>query len=65
MSKMVYSNDGKLYHIERALQMAQAKKSGYSYVPGEGSADAIVYRLPDRKHLFERLRMITFKMIYN
>ena len=56
-----FIKDGKMYHIDRALQMAQAKKSGYSYTPGEGSADVIVYRLPDRKHLFERLAASTFR----
>ena len=57
----VFKKDGKIYHIERKLQMAQAKKSGYSYVPGIGSADAIKYSLPDRKSLFERLKSSDFR----
>lgn len=43
----VFVKDGKVYHIDRRLQIAQAEKSGYSYTPGTGCADAIRYRLPD------------------
>lgn len=57
----VFLKDGKLYHIERKLQMAQAKKSGYSYVPGTNSADAIKYYLPPRTELFERLSRSDFR----
>ncbi len=57
----VFVKDGKVYHIERKLQMAQAKKSGYSYVPGTGSADAIRYHLPERSELFTRLGQSDFR----
>lgn len=57
----VFIKDGKVYHIERKLQMAQAKKSGYSYIPGTGSADAIRYQLPERSALFRRLNQSDFR----
>ncbi len=57
----VFVKDGKTYHIERKDQMAQARKSGYSYSPGTGSADAIAYRLPDRGALFDRLGRSDFR----
>lgn len=57
----VFIKDGKVYHIERKLQMPQAKKSGYSYIPGTGSADAIRYQLPERSDLFGRLRRSDFR----
>ena len=57
----VFLKDGKLYHIDRKIQMQQAKRSGYSYVPGTGSADAIRYQLPDRAVLFDRLRGSEFR----
>ena len=57
----VFIKDGKTYRIERAMQMPQAKKSGYSYIPGTGSADNIVYRLPERGELFAGLRRSDFR----
>lgn len=57
----VFIKDGRLYHIERKLQMAQARKSGYSYVPGTGCAEAIRYVLPDREALFARLAGSEFR----
>ncbi len=57
----VFVKDGKTYHIERKYQMSQAQKSGYSYSPGTGAADRIVYRLPDRRALFERLARSAFR----
>ena len=57
----VFIKDGKLYHIERKLQMPQAKKSGYSYIPGTGSANAIKYELPERSVLFSRLKQSGFR----
>ena len=57
----VFVKDGKVYHIERRLQMAQAKKSGCSYVPGTGSADAIRYQLPERSVLLARLQRSEFR----
>ena len=57
----MFVKDGKVYHIERKLQMAQAKKSGYSYTPGTGCADAIRYQLPDRRELFHRLGASDFR----
>ncbi len=56
-----FIKDGRLYNIERRLQMIQAEKSGYSYVPGTGSADNIVYRLPERDVLFEKLGRSSFR----
>ena len=57
----VFIREGKTYHIERKDQMAQAAKSGYSYTPGAGSAERIVYRLPERKALFDRLAKSDFR----
>ena len=57
----VFVKDGKVYHIERKLQHAQAKKSGYSYIPGAGLADAIRYKLPERGELFARLSRSDFR----
>ena len=57
----VFVKDGRLYHIDRKLQMAQAKKSGYSYYPGTGCADAIRYTLPDRQTLFAGLAKSDFR----
>ena len=57
----VFVKDGKVYHIDRKLQMAQAKKSGYSYTPGTGSANAIRYQLPARDALFAGLRRSEFR----
>ena len=57
----VFIKDGKTYRIERKDQMAQAKKSGYDYIPGAGLADRIVYKLPDRERLFERLNRSKFR----
>ena len=56
-----FLKDGRLYHIERKLQMPQARKSCYSYVPGTGSADGIKYTLPDRQQLFARLAGSKFR----
>lgn len=57
----VFIKGGRVYHLERKLQIPQAKKSGYSYIPGMGMADAIVYRLPERRALFERLQRSDFR----
>jgi protein gp37 len=57
----VFIKDGKVYHLERRLHISQAEKSGYSYVPGRGSADAIRYKLPDRNELFKELSRSEFR----
>ena len=57
----VFIKDGKTYHIDRKDQMPQARKSGWSYVPGTGSADAIRYQLPERSALFDRLGRSAFR----
>lgn len=57
----VFIKDGKTYHIERSLQMLQAKKSGYSYYPNTNSAEKIKYTLPDRTDLFLRLSKSNFR----
>ena len=57
----VFIKDAKLYHIPRKLQMAQAKKSGYSYIPGQDCGSAIKYTLPQREQLFERLSHSDFR----
>lgn len=57
----VFIKDGRVYHLERKLHILQAKKSGYSYVPGMGTADAIKYRLPERQALFARLQRSDFR----
>ncbi len=57
----VFIRDGKTYRLDRKDQIPQARKSGYSYIPGAGSADAIQYRLPERSSLFERLRGSAFR----
>ena len=57
----VFIKDGRTYHLDRKLHISQAQKSGYSYVPGTGSANAIRYKLPDRKELFERLYKSDFR----
>ena len=57
----VFIKDGRLYRIERKLQMSQAKKSFYSYVPGMGMAENIKYELPDRSVLFQRLSRSKFR----
>ena len=57
----VFIKDGRTYHIERKLQMAQAKKSGYSYIPGCDSGAEIRYTLPDRNALFSRLSASGFR----
>lgn len=57
----VFIKDGKVYHLDRRLQLTQAKKSGYSYIPGMGMADAIAYKLPERRELFERLERSDFR----
>ncbi len=57
----VFIKDGKIYHIERKLQMPQAKKSGYSYIPSMGMADTIKYRIPDRQVLFNALKKSNFR----
>jgi len=36
-----YVKGGRTYHMERRLQMTQARKSGYSWRPGKGSMDAL------------------------
>ncbi len=57
----VFIKDGRVYHIPRRLQMAQAKKSAYSYYPNTGCADAIKYTLPETAALFERLERSAFR----
>ena len=57
----VFLRNGKTYHIERKHQMAQAVKSCYSYVPGTGSAERIIYRMPKRNELLERLSRSEFR----
>ncbi len=57
----VFIKDGRTYRIERKDQMPQARKSGYSYTPGTGSADGIKYALPDRDQLFGRLSRSEFR----
>ncbi len=57
----VFIKDGRRYNIDRRLQIAQAKKSCYSYVPGAGIADGIQYSLPDRQMLFARLSKSDFR----
>ncbi len=57
----MFVKDGKTYHIERSMQMPQAKKSGYSYIPGTGSADGIAYKLPERDELFAGLKKSEFR----
>lgn len=57
----VFVKDGRTYHIDRREQMPQARKSGWSYVPGTGTADIIRYKLPDRSSLFERLGRSDFR----
>ncbi len=57
----VFRKDGRVYAISRKDQMSQAARSGLSYLPGAGLAEAIVYRLPERQALFERLRRSAFR----
>ena len=57
----VFIKDNRLYHIERKLQMSQAKKSGYSYIPGMDMGSAVKYTLPVREKLFERLKESGFR----
>lgn len=57
----LFLKDGRLYHIERKLQQAQARKSHYSYTPNSHSADLIRYILPDRRALFVRLSRSKFR----
>ena len=57
----MFIKDGKTYHIERRHQLSQAEKSGYSYIPGCGMADAISYRMPERKVLMEQLGRSEFR----
>lgn len=57
----VFIKDGKVYHIDRKLQLSRAKKSGYSYIPGMGMADAIKYQLPNRQTLFDKLKQSDFR----
>ena len=57
----VFVKDGRTYRIDRRYQMAQARRSGWSYTPGAGSADAISYRLPGREELFRELRRSEFR----
>lgn len=57
----VFVKDGRTYHIDRRDQMPQARRSGWSYVPGAGLADAIRYQLPDRTSLFRRLGSSAFR----
>ena len=57
----VFVKDGRVYRIERRLQMTQADKSGYSYTPGENSGSRIRYELPERRALTERLSRSDFR----
>lgn len=57
----VFLKDGKTYRVDRKDQIPQAKKSGYSYLPGAGSADAIRYQLPERDDLYDRLSRSAFR----
>ena len=57
----VFIMDGKTYHIDRSLQMEQARKSGYSYIPGMGMASRIFYKTPDIDDLFSRLSKSDFR----
>ncbi len=57
----VFVMDGKTYHVDRKIQMSQARKSGYSYAPGMGMAERISYTLPDRNTLFARLAGSDFR----
>ena len=57
----VFVMNGKTYHVERKDQIPQARRSGYSYIPGMGMADAIKYKLPDRAELLEALGRSAFR----
>ncbi|CAK7035902.1 MAG: hypothetical protein BACD_00108 [Bacteroides rodentium] len=57
----VFIKDGKTYHVDRKIQMSQARKSGYSYIPGAGLADAISYQTPNKMILKERLEKSDFR----
>lgn len=57
----VFIKDGRVYHLDRKLHISQAKKSGYSYIPGNDSGAAIKYELPDRNELFARLSHSEFR----
>lgn len=61
----VFVKDSKVYHIPRRLQMAQAKKSGYSYTPNMNMGSAIKYTLPQREKLFERLSQSKFRSSFH
>lgn len=57
----VFVKDGRTYRIDRKYQISQARNSHYSYTPGDGSADAIKYSLPDRAGLLSRLSKSDFR----
>ena len=57
----VFIKDGKTYHVDRSIQMSQARKSCYSYTPGMGMADHISYSLPERTDLFNALKKSEFR----
>ena len=57
----VFIKDGRVYHLDRRLHLSQAKKSGWSYTPGENSGAAIRYQLPDRRALLDRLSRSDFR----
>ncbi len=57
----VFIKDGKTYHVERKYQMEQARKSGYSYVPGMNMGDVITYKFPERRNLFNGLSQSKFR----
>ncbi len=57
----VFIKDGKTYYVKRSFQMSQARKSGYSYIPGMGLANAISYKLPGRDDLFAGLVRSKFR----
>ena len=57
----VFVMDGRTYRIERKDQIPQARKSGWSYVPGENSGAAVAYRLPPREALRQALGRSAFR----
>lgn len=57
----VFIKNGRTYHIDRKDQIPQAKRSGYSYIPGQNSGENISYTLPNRNVLFEKLSRSPFR----
>ena len=56
-----FIKDGRLYRIDRSIQMQQAVRSGCSYVPGENSGAGISYSLPRWEELSARLAASKFR----